>query len=241
MSASHDIQTRFLASYSAQDCRPRAADVLCYLGGAAYRPKPNILRRVNKAMNLAAGVVAPAAAFAIIPVRKADRDGVLLPGDRHLRTGDVAGWREAAYIAASVATLGPDLEEKCRELRSSEPFTAIVLDAVGVACLDKLSEMVGRETDRQARMRGLYGGARICPGLQGAELSLQTLLFDLVNAQALGVDLTVDLVMKPFKSISEIRVLTSRPQEFAADHKCRHCDLRDCGFRRTDPDRGHRP
>ncbi len=215
--------------------------MLCYLGGAAYRPKPNILRRVDKAMNLAAGVVAPAAAFAIIPVRKAGRDGVLLAGDRHLRTDNVTGWHEAAYIAASVATLGPDLEEKCRELSSSEPFTAIVLDAVGVACLDKLGEMVGRETDRQARMRGLYGGARICPGLQRAELSLQTLLFDLVDARGLGVELTADLVMKPFKSISEFRVLASCPQEFVADHKCRHCDMLDCGFRRKDPDRGHRP
>ena len=215
--------------------------MLCYLGGAAYRPKPNILSRVDKALNLAEGLVAPAAAFTVLPVQKADRKGVLLPGDRHLCAGRVADWREAAYIAASVATLGLALEEKCRELSSSEPFTAIVLDAVGVACLDKLGEMVGREADRQACLRGLYCGARISPGLRSADLSLQTLLFDLVDAQALGVELTADLVMKPFKSISEFRVLASRPQEFAADHKCRHCDMLDCGFRRTDPDRGHRP
>ncbi len=214
------------------------ADVVRYLGGGGYRPKPHILRRVDKALDLADGLVAPAAAFAIMPVQEADRGGVWLPGDRRLSVGSAADWHQAACIAASVATLGPDLEEKCRALSSSEPFTAIVLDAVGVAYLDKLGEMVGREAGRQARMRGLYCGVRISPGLQHMDLSLQIQLFELVDAEALGVELTADLVMKPFKSISEFRVFASHPQKSVVEYKCRYCDLMDCGFRQPNPETG---
>ena len=235
LAENRDGLTRFLASFTPQDCRPQVEDVACYLGGAGYRPKPNILKRVAKALTLAEGVVAPVAALTICPVRGADPDGVILDSDRHIAVGAGADWQEATHIAACVATLGPGLEEKCRELSQSEPFGAIVLDAVGVAFLDKLGELVGRETWRQAQIRGLYCGARISPGLHRADLRLQIPLFALVDFKALGVVLTEDLIMNPFKSISEVRALTVRPQESVSEHKCRRCDLMTCGFRRSDP------
>lgn len=235
----HEIQNHFLASFAPEDCRPRVEDAVCYLGGPDYRPKPNILRRVDKALSLAEQVVAPMAAFAFVPVLKADHDGVILDGNRRIPEITAKDWHQAAVVVASVATLGPGLEEKCRALSQTEPFSAIVLDAVGVAFLDRLGQMVGRESRRQARMRGLYSGPRISPGLGQMDLHLQNLLFDLVDHQALGVELTEDLIMKPFKSISEFRALTSRPQEPAPTHKCMHCDLLTCGFRRSAPRKGH--
>ncbi len=239
MVADHDIQNRFLFSFTPQDCRPRVEDVACYLGGADYRPTSGILRRIEKALDLAEGLMAPAAALAVLPVLKADRDGVRLSGGRCL-PGSLAGeWGQAAYVTACIATLGPGLEERCRAMSPSEPFGAIVLDAVGVAGLDKLGEIVGRETENQARIRGLYGGARVSPGLQQADLSLQALLFELVDFEALGMELTADLIMKPFKSISEIRALGTRPLAAATPHKCMDCDLPACGFRRSAPRSGH--
>ena len=120
-----------------------------------------------------------------------------------------------------------------------EPFSAIDLDAVGVAYLDRLGELVGREASRQAHNRMLFCGARIRPGLDHADLSLQIQLFALVDFQALGVVLTEDLIMQPFKSISEFRALTARPQEPESDPKCKRCDLMTCGFRRSAPLKGH--
>jgi hypothetical protein len=235
MAADQDIQDRFLVSFTPQDCRPRVADAAWYLGGAGYRPTPGIRRRIEKTLNLAEGLMAPAAALAVLPVPKADRGGARLTGDRGL-PGSLAGeWCQAEYVIACVATLGPGLEARCRALSPSEPLGAIVLDAVGVASLDKLAEIVGREIERQARRRGLYGGARISPGLQQADLRLQTVLFELVDSGALGVELTADLIMKPFKSISEFRVLGSRPPTGATAPKCMDCDLVACGFRRQAP------
>lgn len=235
MAADHDIQDRFLISFTPQDCRPRVADAACYLGGAGYRPTPGILRRIEKALNLAEGLMTPAAALAVLPVHKADRDGVRLTADRCL-PGNLAGeWCQAEYVIACVATLGPALEESCRAMSPSEPLGAIVLDAVGVASLDKLAEIVGCEIENQARLRGLYCGARISPGLQQVDLRLQTVLFDLVDSCDLGVELTVDLIMQPFKSISECRALRSRPLASATAHKCKDCDLVACGFRRQAP------
>ncbi len=239
VSANHDIQTRFRVSFTPQDCRPQVEDVACYLGGAGYRPKPHILKRVDKALALAESVVAPAAALAIHPVRDTDAHGVILEGDRRIAVGKAACWHQAAYIAASVATLGPGLEETCRELSHTEPFAAIVLDAVGVAYLDKLGEKVARETRRQAQNRGLFCGVRFSPGLDQVDLRLQVQLFELVDVKALGVELNEDLVMKPFKSISECRAFTDRPQELAPENKCKRCDLMTCEFRRSDPIKRH--
>ena len=234
LAENRDKLPRFLTSFAPRDCRPPVEDVACYLGGAGYRPKPNILKRVEKALTLAESVVAPAAALAICPLRGVDSEGVILDGDRRIAVGPHEDWRGAAYIAASVATLGPGLEETCRELSRSEPFSAIVLDAVGVAYLDQLGELVGREASRQAQDRMLFCGARISPGLDHADLRLQIPLFELVDFQALGVVLTEDLIMQPFKSISEFRALTARPQDPESDHKCKRCDLMTCGFRRSD-------
>ena len=232
MAEDHDIQDRFLVSYSPQDCRPRVEDVACYLGGAGYRPTPGILRRIEKALNLAEGLMAPVAALAVLPILRADRDGVRLIGDRCL-PGSLAGeWCQAEYVTACVATLGSGLEERCRAMSLSEPLGAIVLDAVGVAGLDRLADIVGREIENQARIRGLYCGARVSPGLQQADFSLQTHLFEMVDVQALGVELTADLIMKPFKSISEFRALGARPPVAATAHKCMDCDHPACGFRR---------
>ena len=239
MAENRDKPTRFLSSFMPQACRPQMADVTCYLGGAGYRPQPNILKRVEKAMALAESLVAPAAAIGIWPVRGRDPAGVILDDDRHIAVGAAAVWQEAAQIAASVATLGPGLEAKCRELSPSEPFTAIVLDAVGVAYLDELGAMVGREASRQAHNRGLFCGPRSSPGLDRVDLRLQIKLFDLVDFQALGVELTEDLVMKPFKSISEVRAFSSRPQEPVLEHKCTRCDQMTCEFRRSAPFEGH--
>lgn len=233
-----DSQNHFRVSFSPGDCRPRVADVVRYLGGADYRPRPHILKRVDRALSLAEGVVAPAAVFSILPVRQADHTGVMLNGNRPILAGVGADWHQAAYILASVATLGPGLEAKCRALSRSAPFAAIVLDAVGVAFLDKLAVLVGRESQRQATSLGLHSGVRISPGLCNIDLSLQTELFDLVDSQALGVELTEDLIMKPFKSISELRAFTSRPPKPDSLDKCMHCDLMPCGFRRRFPKQG---
>lgn len=230
---------QFRVSFSSRDCRPRVADVVHYLGGADYRPRPHILKRVERALTLAENVVAPAAVFSIFPVRQANHTGVMLNGDRPIFAGVGADWHQAAYIFASVATLGPGLEAKCRALSRSAPFAAIVLDAVGVASLDKLAAWVGRESRRQAISLGLHCGARISPGLCNVDLSLQTELFALVDSRALGVELTEDLIMKPFKSISELRAFTSRPQKPESLDKCMHCDLLTCGFRRSTPKMAH--
>jgi hypothetical protein len=159
----------------------------------------------------------------------------MLEGGECLLTGVGVDWHQAAYLWASVATLGPGLEEHCRMLSRSKPCAAMVLDAVGVAFLDNLAALVRRVSRRQATGLGLDCSVRISPGMCNIDLSLQTGLFDLVDNQALGVELTEDLIMKPFKSISEFRFFSSRPQKPDSFDKCMDCDLMTCGFRRRFP------
>ena len=224
--------SQFMVSFSPEECLPRLEDAFCYLGGAGYQPKNTVRKRVDAAMTLAAEAVTPVATFSIWPVRAADASGVLLDDNRQISLGAAAECQPAAYLLATVATLGPGLEEQCRELSKSQPFSAIVLDAVGVAFLEKLGEKVAQESKHQADIRGLHCGPRISPGLNKVNLSLQPDLFDLVDHHSLGVKLNEDLVMQPFKSISEFRTFGSQPIEAGAPHKCRQCDLKACDFRR---------
>ncbi len=233
--ADRNRQNHFQMSFSSRDCCPRVADVVHYLGGADYRPRPQILKRVEQALALAEDLVAPAAVFSIHAVRQAGHAGAMLRGEKSLLAGAGVDWHQATYLWASVATLGPGLEEHCRVLSRSKPFAAMVLDAVGVAFLDNLAALVRRASRRQATGLGLHCSVRISPGVCNVDLSLQTELFDLVDNQALGVEITEDLIMKPFKSISEFRSFSSRPQKPDSFDKCMDCDLMTCGFRRRFP------
>jgi hypothetical protein len=101
---------------------------------------------------------------------------------------------------------------------------------VGIAFLDELGEKIHQALTRRAAEASLFCGCRLGPGLNGFPVRAQRLIFELVDAAAIGVALNDSLVMTPVKSISFLTPLGPAPGR-PPGAKCSQCGLKDCQFR----------
>jgi hypothetical protein len=87
----------------------------------------------------------------------------------------------------------------------------------------------------RVRKLNLYPGCRFAPGLNGYPLERQSLLFELVDAGQIGVELNQACIMAPAKSISFFQLLSDAFIGRHVENKCEHCHLAGCQFRKPDP------
>uniref|UniRef100_UPI00359353C6 hypothetical protein n=1 Tax=Desulfococcus sp. TaxID=2025834 RepID=UPI00359353C6 len=129
-------------------------------------------------------------------------------------------------------TLGSGLDDGCRRLAArGEVYQATLLDAVGIALLDSLSDACAARLEARARSFGLHAGRRLAPGTGGIPLAHQQVLFTLVDAGRIGVHLTADLMMAPVKSISFFSFFQAAREAAVGPSKCARCRMAGCGFR----------
>lgn len=218
--------------------RPR--QVARYFGGMRYAPDPRTREHIAAAVKQGVGLVRPAAVTALYRVKETAPGGkVVLAGGLTLK--DAAGFHESqsVFLAAAVATLGPHLETRCRELsQKGDLFAATLMDAVGIAFLDELGAKVHHGLTRRATDLALFCSCRLGPGLNGFPFEGQRLIFNMVDAAAIGVSLNDSLVMQPVKSISFLTSLGPTPGRLPGA-KCRNCTLVNCQFRQAPAD--HHP
>ncbi len=205
-----------------------------YAGGSRYQPDDTRHGLVRAAIATAGQLITPALVYAVHPVASRFADGTLtlhngltvqLPSnERDLDTG---------YVAAIVCTLGPGLEETCRQLsRQGNVLEALFLDAAGVALLEALGDHAYELLGQRARADRVFASCRFAPGYGSMPITEQSLLFRLVDAGAIGVQLNRHLVMSPYKSLSFFTILSPERSSARNVYKCQACSLQDCRFRR---------
>jgi len=216
-----------------EDLIPSPEAVARYLGGAAYRLTGKMRRRVCDGIDRAVAMVKPVAEYRVISVEKtrqhcaSGRYGSTFPNVAH----DLVE-SSAPYFAVYLATLGEGLESAVRDLGArSEMVAAMALDAIGTAMLDIMGRKLEGLVDSRARRLGFFSGDRIGPGLNGADMENQVLLFSLIDAGALGVVLNASLVMQPAKSISAFVIFNNEDLRQAPGKKCSRCQMKRCQFR----------
>ena len=204
-----------------------------YAGGIGYKMNSDTANLVSKTLQQARQLITPALVYAIHPACERLADGTLIlqsgislvlpPHERDAHT---------RYIAAVVCTLGKALEITCRQFAKQSKFLeSTFLDAAGVALLEVLSEKAYELISQKARKEKLYIGCRFAPGCAGRPMSNQTLLFNLVDGAAIGVQLNDRWIMKPSKSLSFFIRLTDHKTPFRGIYKCEICSVTDCSFR----------
>lgn len=223
---------RDIVHYAPSDLAVRPGQVARYFGGARYAPDPHTRERIAAAASEGLGLIRPAAAVGLHPIVETTPGGDITLADGATLVGGAAlCGPQNICLAAVVGTLGPQLETRCRELsRRGDLYEATLLDAVGVAFLDRLGEALHRETARRAAALGLFCGCRLGPGLNGFPVETQRLIFALTEAGAIGVALNDSMVMTPVKSISFLTPLGPAPVRPAVA-KCEACELKNCQFR----------
>lgn len=203
-----------------------------YAGGSRFRADARMEEAIGFALGRAADLIAPVLVYAVHPVAAVEGRVMRLENGRFV-TGPVPAVDPSVkYVAAVVCTLGPLLEDACKEygLRG-DSLRALFLDAAGVAALEVLGERACEIVCGRAGSFGLTAGCRFAPGTMGVPMAQQAVIFGLVDGEGIGVRLNTGMVMQPNKSVSFFVPWTGNPAGTANAYKCRSCGLKDCQFR----------
>ena len=141
------------------------------------------------------------------------------------------GAEEAFFI---ISTIGSEVDKRISELMiKGENILAIILDSAGTAAafnsftyiLDKLLE---ETTSRDLKM-----GTCLRPGQSYWDITGQTLIFNMLEAKKIDVELLSSSFMKPQKSQSGIVPIGSNLliQEDPSESYCKYCKASRCPMR----------
>jgi len=141
---------------------------------------------------------------------------------------------DAQELAFVVGTIGPKLEEQVTKYNSqSEPLRALLLDGIGSAAVDSLTQRACKIIAEDALQRGYQVSSPISPGMAGLPITRQQQLLTLASARDIGVRLTASGMMVPRKSASMVLGIGVQMPTWKRSDVCAHCNLnKTCPYRR---------
>lgn len=187
-------------------------------------PAPPVARRIEEMTAESRDLVEPRGCYTIRSLPKPPDSGP---------------FRGAEKIAFSVTTIGRGIEDRVAELAAKgETLRALVLDAIGSASVEAVTDVVNAEICRRVGQTDVYTSRRISPGYRGWPIEGQAEIFDLLPSRLTGVTLKPTYFMEPRKSVSAAISIGRNVPHSKYVSICAYCSLRDCLYRRQpDPDR----
>jgi hypothetical protein len=148
-------------------------------------------------------------------------------------SGRVAEFMGSAdRVAVFVATIGDEIS-KCamQARRRGDTLAEWIIDAFGSWAAEAATDAL------MERLRGHSAGQdgvtlRYSPGYCGMAMDQQRTLFQMVQAEAVGVRLLPSLLMYPLKSVSGIVGLGPKEKVSTYGAPCDQCDMVGCHMRR---------
>ncbi|MFC1641649.1 vitamin B12 dependent-methionine synthase activation domain-containing protein [Myxococcota bacterium] len=173
----------------------------------------------------------PSGTYSLYPVQARSRHSltlgnVTIVGEvaEHLASAD----RIAAFVITVGDAIGQLAHQSCAE---GEVLSGWVYDAVGSwAAEAAASGLMDALSARLLPGQGLT--LRYSPGYCGMDMAQQGPIFDLTQAQSIGVSLLPSWFMRPVKSISGLIGLGSETSSHSRHSPCDHCLQVKCHMRR---------
>ena len=140
---------------------------------------------------------------------------------------------QARELAIAVCTIGPRLEKQVTGYASQgEPLRGTLLDGIGGAAVDSLTEEACKFIAGEASSRGYEASSPINPGMPGLPITEQWQLLKMVPAKEIGVSLTSSGIMVPRKSVSMVIGIGSQMAQWTRTEVCARCHLKKtCPYR----------
>jgi hypothetical protein len=195
---------------------------------ADYNPPPRIATLVDDYVENASQLMAPSYSYVIKDIELVYGSGAVIEGWIAFGSEVVAQLLERCKkVAVFVLTIGGYLEEMVSQLADDgRMLQATVLDAVCSVAVERLAEFVRDDIGALAAARGQYVSRRFSPGHCDWDVKQQRLLFETMDGDSAGVELTAGCLMLPRKSISGIIGIGSR--RVKDYNPCQTCDRYDC-------------
>lgn len=219
--------------FQAPDLVPERAEVLRHMGYPAGAAKPaQVLQRLEAVLGSLTGRVRPRGLYRLYAVSEAAPRKLVLEGGAifHGRIGDFLG--QVHHAAVFVATSGPEIVAMAEEaMRARDTLGGLIYHAAGAALAEAMVERL-IEHLRGRLEPGEVVTLPYSPGYCGIPLEEQRVLFRLVDADRIGVELLPSLMMRPLKTISGIVGVGPADRIPAYGNPCDLCPLSDCRMRR---------
>ncbi len=181
-----------------------------------------------------AHLLEPAAAYEIHSITEMSHSQVSLGGNLVVHGPLLPSLLpEAKELAAVVCTIGPRLEKQVTNyFNQDEPLQGVLLDGIGSAAVDSLTEEVCTFMTAEASSRGYQASSPVSPGMPGLPITEQWQLLKMVPAQKIGVSLTSSGTMVPRKSASMVIGIGPQMKTWTRAEVCGRCSLaKSCPYR----------
>ena len=195
--------------------------------GALRARSPRLVETARQALEEGEPLLAPRVLYDRLPVEQIRHEQVRLKGGGKLQ-GSLLGQHlgGAREVVLCLCTIG-DALEVCASLACQQDMVyGLALDGVGSAAVEALANAACAQFETTAREAGLQASIPLSPGMIGWPVEQgQPQLFDLLNADELGVRLSASMLMTPRKSLTF--VLGFGEQMDPSARTCDYCSLKD--------------
>ena len=137
--------------------------------------------------------------------------------------------RKVSFVAA---TIGREYEETGKEILKDEGLAQTYLwDVVGTVAVHQVIKGLSKYIQPIAKREGLRLSPRMAPGYGDWQIEAQTLYFEKLNLEQIGMTLNESLMMEPKHSLTGLVAWTDQGYSTNAIGKCNNCAKVDCIFR----------
>jgi hypothetical protein len=202
--------------------------------GAKVRPEIRVLIKELLAGVRRAHLLEPATAYGIYTITELSQQWLSLEGKPGVHDPLLSSLLpRAKELAIAVCTIGPRLEQQVTDYNSQgELLRGTLLDGIGSAAVDSLTEEVCKLIAGEASSRGYEASSPINPGMPALPITEQWQLLKMVPAGEIGVSLTSSGIMAPRKSVSLVIGIGLQMAKWTRAEVCARCHLKKtCPYR----------
>lgn len=197
------------------------------------RPSESIRESIITAAQQAQLMIEPRALYQEFAIERICDDTLVLGNSIVLNTGKTINhlWEGSNRLGIALYTIGEKLEERVSALMSmGEQTDALNLDIAGTVALGVIGFQLQYYACEQSGKLGIKTGPWLNPGYLDWPLADQRLIFSMIPASSVGVELNDHFMMIPRKSVTVSTGIgvTDIHDDFK---RCQHCGVAKCPYR----------
>lgn len=161
-----------------------------------------VIKVAAAALDEANSLLRPVALYGTVPVVAVEGRSVAFTGGTFSGPLVARAFAGASLLSLALYTIGEALEQRMDELMKRDMLRAVALDGAGTAALSEVSRLVEARITAEVESGACKAGMRVSPGQEGWPIEQQRILFRIIPAGEIGVELTKSCLMLPRKSVS---------------------------------------
>lgn len=194
----------------------------------SIRMLKKVLLMVEKTKNL----IQPKIIYTVKEIKTKEKQDIILENGISFSLGSLhKAFNHSHCMTIFVATLGTEIDKEINGcLQSQKLLDAYLLDFIGSYIIEQIVDGFQKSMDKDIKGLGQKTTRRFSPGYCSWKLDQQKNIFNAVEGQRIGVQLSPGNLMVPKKSISGILGVIEEDQILY--NPCLHCKKQNCDYKR---------